>query len=367
MIRSTLRPPRARWLALALCSALLVGCGGAAGNGLGQGTSGSSNGAGAGSSGSSAAGGSGASGGGRSVAGGGSTGGNSASAGASSGASGGSSGAGANGGTNSAAGSGAGIDLRDPAEDLGPTLRGVLFNSESPAYGVYSTSTLQKPQYYFAADGRIFTLFFSASSETDGLSFIKDYTVRLPNGDLVMYDATYQNPDTASAWGLSKDAYVATLEVNGGQGSDGRAEFVVTRVTIDDGSTKIPMAPLDALADAKSKFDLALAAKKASIDSMMADARAATQPPQGTVFSGGPDTHFWPDWTNANESLTANYRYTQREYWQKQIGQTAGTAGTPPMPIYETHNYYVEYTATYSYDASGKLTNSVDAGPTLQK
>ena len=286
---------------------------------------------------------------------------------ASGGASGGSSGATANGGTNSAGGSGAGIDLRDPADDLGPTLRGVLFNSESPVYGVNSTSSLGKPQYYFAADGRIFTLFFRASSETDGLSFIKDYSVRLPNGDLVMYDATYQNPDTASAWGLTKDAYIATLEVNGGQGSDGRAAFVVTGVTIDDGSSKIPMAPLAALADAKKKFDLALAAKKATIDSMMADARAATQPPQDTAFSGGPDTHFGPDWTNANESLTASYSYTQREFWQKQIGQTAGTAGTPPAPIYETHSYYVYYTATYSYDASGKLTNSSDAGPTLRK
>lgn len=353
MIRSALHPRGARWLALALSSALLAGCGGAAGNALGQDASGSSSGAGAGSSGGSAAGNPGGAAG-TGVA-------------ASGGANGGSSGATANGGTNSAAGSGAGIDLRDPAEDLGPTLRGVLFNSASPAYGVYSTSTLEKPQYYFAADGRTFTLVFRASSETDGLSFIKDYSVRLPNGDLVMYDATYQNPDTASAWGLNKDTYIATLEVNGGLGSDGRAEFVVTGVTIDDGSSKIPMAPLVALADAKSKFDLALAAKKATIDSMMADARAATQPPQGTVFSGGPDTHFGPDWTNANESLTASYRYTQREYWQKQIGQTAGTAGTPPMPIYETHNYYVEYTATYSYDASGKLTNSFDAGPTLQK
>ena len=313
---------------------------------------------------------SGATGGGRNAVGGDSAGGNSAGAtssgaAASGGASGGSSGATANGGTNSAGG--AGIDLRDPAEDLGPTLRGVLFNSESQAYGVYSTSSLGKPQYYFAADGRTFTLFFRASTATDGLSFIKDYSVRLPNGDLVMYDATYQNPDTASAWGLNKDAYIATLEVNGGQGSDGRAAFVVTRVTIDDGSSKIPMAPLAALADAKSKFDLALAAKKATIDSMMADARAATQPPQGTAFSGGPDTHFWPDWTNANESLTVSYRYTRSEYWQKQTGQTAGTAGTPPMPIYETHNYYVAYSATYTYDASGKLTNSLEAGPTLQK
>lgn len=282
-----------------------------------------------------------------------------------------SSGGGSSGGTNSGGSGGAPV-LLDPAEDLGPTVRGLLFSDKSDVYGWAQSSTPfgqdDDPQvYFFATNGRLFTLFFPAANETDGLTYHEGLSVRLPNGETAEYNVTYRGPGSADALGLYADAYIATLEVNDGRGNDGRANFVVTDATIESGAPPFTLDPVLTMGEAKAEFLAALAEVKEEVESLLMDGRASTAAPEDTVFSQSSGYQLRPNWDDERGVLIARFTYSARESWDEFVRHDPGTTGIPPHDIYQTRSYYVEYEKTYEFDSAGALLGTTEEPPTLNQ
>lgn len=248
-------------------------------------------------------------------------------------------------------------DWRKP----GASVTGILLAAGSE---IYSTAVMWNQEPAFHQSDGTYTFSYEGSSPYaiyfpsmgEGENYLEDWNVTLGDGEVVQYDAAAFGPHTENAWGLYRDAYIATVEVNDGRGSDGQVTFVVTDVTILDETEEVPMRSIDVITEASEDFNGELAGAQASIDALFSSARAETEAPPAIDFdTSEPRQGVWPNLELEAGTLTLTFLFQQSESWSQSRGFDSGTEGTPPMEIFESHYYLVEFASVYRYALDGAL------------
>jgi hypothetical protein len=168
------------------------------------------------------------------------------------------------------------------------------------------------PCYLYFADGKSANaLYFPSKDGRDGTNFMPSWTVPLPGGKrsppigVAMMCPSIPNPH-----GLTADAHLVRLEVNGGAGAAPDLHFIATRVEVLDGSSAYPIVPARALDQARARFDRFVAARlraRALAIPAAAPPRHAAigrVPPFGRIIESAQEGLF-PTWDDAKGELSA--------------------------------------------------------------
>ncbi|MCB9561552.1 MAG: hypothetical protein H6709_09310 [Kofleriaceae bacterium] len=210
---------------------------------------------------------------------------------------------------------------------------------------------------YFASDGR-------------GQNFLRDWQVPLPGGRIGHFDAAMYDALTPNPWGLSAEAHLVEVEVNGGEGAPPNLHFVVTDARIVDGTDAYPLVAADALTAARAAWDRWVVATRPVTDQTIEDARAASGEPYGdeTVQT---EVGLLPTWLPESRVLRVTfYRRVRRTSTRTAMVSPRQTCrkGAPcmvrhPVRTTSTHSYGAEQALIVDLDDHGRIVDEVSFGP----
>ena len=110
----------------------------------------------------------------------------------------------------------------------------------------------RKRQYNFYAEGA-FGINLTFLSNGQGLRPTKRTVVKDETGESLTYDVAFFGPETPNDWGLSSEAHLVEIEINGGIG--GFKYLTATDVRILDGTPEYPLSIIGSLNAARDLFD----------------------------------------------------------------------------------------------------------------
>jgi hypothetical protein len=225
--------------------------------------------------------------------------------------------------------------------------------------------------YLFTFGGHSpWALYFASHGE--GVHFLKQWRVPLPDKTSWVVDAAMQRPGAGAPWGFSAPAHLVEVEVNGGQGAASNLHFVATKARILDGTSEYPIVSSRALDDARLRFDAWRDACGAAIDEAFSEAaRSPSGPPVGPEKETAYEA-IAPTWdAGAAELRVPFFRRVVRasERTERKMVVHACPPGAPCLPPREEmvttrHGYGVEIAYEAAYDREGKLVATHAFGPT---
>ncbi len=260
-----------------------------------------------------------------------------------------------------------------------PRMQGLLLPSRSrwglqAAWARVTTPLILSASHdvyvFTTADAAPWALYFESTGE--GTNFLRGWNVPLADGTRGTYDAAMFRPSTPNRHGLSREAHIVDVAVNGGRGAGPGIHFVATEVRVLDRTAALPLDPVAALDDARACFD----AFRASTTGELAEALARA----GDAHASGPS--LGPESEHAYEAFTPTFDPVRRvlrvTFVERVVRQSVRTEvrrivhdcppGAPCMPprdqTFSTiHGYGVDRALLLELDARGVRLRSEAHGP----
>lgn len=219
----------------------------------------------------------------------------------------------------------------------------------------------RQPSTYLFVEGKASPWAVYFASKGEGYNFLSDWQVPTSNG-VKLFDAAAFEPTTPNPWGLTLEAHLVKVQVNGGDGSAGQGpHFVITDAQVLDGSAQTPIVPSRSLAQGLALWKRWLSTRKASISTALN--RANKQTP-GIAY--GPETTvsrlgISPTWDAATQELHVRF-YERRE---RRSTQSPACVPSPRVRCARPaiRSYGVEMALELRFDRKGNLVRRTNTGP----
>jgi len=211
--------------------------------------------------------------------------------------------------------------LYDSSHHITPGVtEGLLWSGGLQPWGIGydhgpSLNDPERIEYKFSMKGTApYAVYFVSKGE--GHNFLRDWTVYVPTPpNQVKYNAAMFDPSTPNAWGLSRLAYLVSVDVNDQRGGAG-IHFVITDVRILDGTPEFPPRVDDLLFGLRARFDKFVEAHQADIETSLQLKTRAIDPQFGAPLAIEKTVGMAPSWRelvrNVEATFTATMRYAGR-------------------------------------------------------
>jgi hypothetical protein len=130
----------------------------------------------------------------------------------------------------------------------------------------------QQQAYMFMADGSSpYAVHWHVKGGGPKVSPGYEVCVSLKPTTTARFDAAYFQPGDRNTYGLHRRAHIVDLEINGGRGSCGGSDFVVTAAKILDGTPDVPFDAEHVLLDLRRMFDERVKEHEAGLHAAMVE------------------------------------------------------------------------------------------------